>query len=277
MSLIDAEGVVLRREHPRLDDALDRLIASGQLVSVLPGVLVRAGGEQDPLVRIQALSRWDPDVVFTGAAAARLSYWPEVRINRVEAATKRKHLPQPGFDISRRQIADALIVERGGLRLTSPSLTALDLSDLDHTDALDTALRTRVATIDTLQEALRLSPGRRGNRDRRRVLLDSRGEPWSRAERVGHRLLYRAGIEGWKANLPFRDLGSLYYLDIAFGRIRLAIEIDGRFHEDDPDQFESDRWRQNALVFQGWRVLRFTWRMLHDEPGQFVRAVRRAL
>jgi very-short-patch-repair endonuclease len=53
--------------------------------------------------------------------------------------------------------------------------------------------------------------------------------------------------------------GQLFYIDIAFKRQKLAIEIDGRPHESDEDLFESDRWRQNALVADGWRVLRFTW------------------
>jgi len=53
----------------------------------------------------------------------------------------------------------------------------------------------------------------------------------------------------------------------------LAIEIDGRLHEADEDLFESDRWRQNALVAEGWRVLRFTWAMLRDNPEAFVSAV----
>jgi hypothetical protein len=42
--------------------------------------------------------------------------------------------------------------------------------------------------------------------------------------------------------------GCLYYIDIAFPHLKLAIEIDGRLHEEDEDLFESDRWRQNALV-----------------------------
>ena len=60
--------------------------------------------------------------------------------------------------------------------------------------------------------------------------------------------------------------GRLYYIDIAFPHVKLAIEIDGRRHEEDQDLFESDRWRQNALVADGWRVLRFTWEMLQRAP-----------
>ena len=70
---------------------------------------------------------------------------------------------------------------------------------------------------------------------------------------------------------------QLYYLDVGFRRIRLALEIDGRIHQNDPDLFESDRIRQNALILNGWRVLRFTWRMLDERPSYFIEQVRRAL
>ena len=52
------------------------------------------------------------------------------------------------------------------------------------------------------------------------------------------------------------------YLDVGFRRRRLAVEIDGREFHSDRKLFETDRWRQNALVLDGWRVLRFTWRMI---------------
>ena len=55
------------------------------------------------------------------------------------------------------------------------------------------------------------------------------------------------------------------------------IEIDGRLHEDDPDVFENDRWRQDALVLEGWTVLRFTWRMLEDHPEVVVARVERTI
>ena len=55
------------------------------------------------------------------------------------------------------------------------------------------------------------------------------------------------------------------------------IEIDGRFHEDDQDVFEEDRLRQNALVRAGWRVLRFTYAMLVNNPVYVVAIIRAAL
>lgn len=55
------------------------------------------------------------------------------------------------------------------------------------------------------------------------------------------------------------------------------IEIDGRLHERDAEVFENDRHRQNLLVVDGWTVLRFTWRMLVDTPGDVIALVRAAL
>jgi len=271
------DGVIVRRDHPTLGATLGRAAVRGQLATVLPGVFVAPGTEHDPLVRIKALARRNPDAIFLGAAAAKMSFWPELRLNQVEAAFHCHRESQRGYVFTRGHIPPELVVDRRGVRFTNPSLTALDLSDDNNADALDTALRTRAATLDTLHHALRLTPGRRGNTEARRVLRDSRDAPWSRAEREGHRLLRRAGVTGWQTNYPFLDRGRLYYLDIAFPSVRLAIEIDGRFHEDDPQVFEADRWRQNALVLKGWHVLRFTWPMLRDHPEQFVQTTRRAL
>ena len=129
-----------------------------------------------------------------------------------------------------------------------------------------------------MYEALRLTAYRRGNAERLRLLIDSRNEPWSAAERRSHRLFAEARITGWEGNWPIVvEGGSLYYIDIGFQLLKLAVEIDGRLHETDEDLFESDRWRQNALVADGWTVLRFTWRMIRDHPEVFVAAICQAI
>ena len=62
------------------------------------------------------------------------------------------------------------------------------------------------------------------------LLLDSRAEPWSKAERLFHSLLRDAGITGWRANRPVVLADSTYYVDVVFRKLKLAIEIDGRLH-----------------------------------------------
>jgi very-short-patch-repair endonuclease len=138
-------------------------------------------------------------------------------------------------------------------------------------------LRSRQATLQHLHEALAATPYRRGNLQRRLLVLESRANPWSPPERLAHRLLRDAGITGWVGNLRVMICGHSYYVDIGFPEINLAVEIDGReFHTAAAD-FERDRWRQNELVNAGWRVLRFTARMLEETPHLVLAVITEAL
>jgi very-short-patch-repair endonuclease len=127
-----------------------------------------------------------------------------------------------------------------------------------------------------LHAAMALIRRQPGNEVRRRLLRESSEEPWSAAERLLHRLLREAGIEGWRGNARLSIGANTYVVDILFRAARLVIEVDGRhFHGE--ARFESDRWRQNALVLDGWRVLRFTWAMLERYPDRVVAAIEKAL
>jgi very-short-patch-repair endonuclease len=107
-------------------------------------------------------------------------------------------------------------------------------------------------------------------------LLDSKDEPWSAAERKFHRLLRDAVITAEKANQLVVLGGSLFFLDVVFRGIRLAAELDGRLYHSGSEVFETDRWRQNLLVLDGWCVLRFTSAMI-DERVEVMAMVREAL
>ena len=274
-AVLRREGVVVRREHAELGGAVDWLVRDHRLRTVLPGIYAGTEQADDLRVRLAALARWDPDAVVCGSAAARLTYWPEVPVDVIEVATRRRG-DHPGFWLRHRTVPDELVVHRHGLRVAAPALAALDLSH-DGTEALDQVLRSRAATLDGIWRAFELTRGRRGNAGRLRHLIDSRDEPWSAAERLCHRLLREAGITGWESNLPVSSGGRLYFLDVAFPGAGLVVEVDGRLHEDDPDVFENDRWRQNALVLDGWVVVRVTWSMLTQHPEAVVETIRAAL
>lgn len=270
-------GLIARRDHPELSGGLDWLLRRDLLRPVLPGVFSTPDLVGDPLIRMRAALLRHPDAVLLGGAAARLSYWPEAPLTTIEVAVNHPVADARGFAFTRRRVPPEVWVERDGLRYSTPALTAIDLATAACADPIDRALRMRVATVAGMHEALRLTPNRRGNSDRLRLLLDSRDAPWSAAERRGHRLLRQARVSGWVSNHPVVLAGTLYYIDIAFRGARLAVEIDGRDHENKADLFESDRWRQNALVNAGWRVLRFTWSMIHDHPEVVLAAIRRGL
>ena len=270
-------GLLLRRDHPQLGGSFDWLIREGRLATVLPGVYATSEIAGTWQTRARALALRHPDAVLLGAAAARISFWPAAPLDHVDAAVRSSLKPQPGFTFNRRRIPAELIAERDGLRYSVPALTAIDLATFVCSDAIDIALRVRAASLAGMYQALHMTPHRAGNMERLELLLDSRNEPWSAAERLSHRLLRAAGITGWETNLPVEIDDQLYFIDIAFKQQKLAVEIDGRRHESDRDLFESDRWRQNALVADGWRVLRFTWAMLRDHPEVFIAAVIEAL
>ena len=275
--VLATDGVIVRREHPKLVGTIERLVRNGDLRAVLPGVYAEPRVCDSSRTRIQAVMRWDPDAILIGAAAAWVSFWPEIRVSCITCSLKHHRQPQPGYEFTRRQIPAELVVNRGVLRYTAPALTALDLCGAMEGDAIDQALRSRATTLAQLHRAIELTAARVGNPIRRQLLLDSREEPWSKAERLFHQLLRDAGITGWKANRPVVIDGSTVYVDVIFRRLKLAIEIDGRLYHTGTEVFESDRWRQNLLVLNGWCVLRFTWTMIEDHPEKVLAMVRDAI
>lgn len=270
--LYDQADVVARRDHRDLTGVLDRALRAGQIEAVLPGVYACAHHKTFPEVRVAALRLYEPRAVLVGAAAARMSYWTQVEVDDVAAAVPRKLVSQPGYRFLRRRIPEELVHEVDGVRLTAPALTAIDLGP----DAIDHALRTGAATLAEMREALTVIRWQPGNAARRLVLQESGDQPRSSAERRLHRLLGEAGIGGWRGNVALHLGAASYVVDVLFARPRLVIEVDGR-HLHDQATFECDRWRQNALVLDGWRVLRFTWQMLETSPERVIETVRAAL
>lgn len=96
--------------------------------------------------------------------------------------------------------------------------------------------------------------------------------------RETHRLLRRIALDTWCTNVEIRTTrGLVAVVDVAFLAERVVIELDSwEFHRSRA-AFELDRREQAALTADGWRVLRFTWRHVFEEP-EWVRArVREAL
>lgn len=275
--ILDQRGVIARRDHPHLAGSLDRCLRAGQIRAVLPGVYADPSRATTFGTRILALMADVPDAVLIDGAAAKLSFWPDLRVTEVSCAVTTPRVSRPGYRFVKRSIPPEFVAQRQQVRMTHPALTALDLCPTLGGEPIDQALRTRTATLRQMRRALELTRARCGNTTRRMLLLDSRDEPWSEAERLCHRLLRAAGLSGWRANFAVQPEGSVFYIDVAFRSVRLAIEIDGRLHETKRDVFENDRWRQNALVLDGWTVLRFTWRMLTEHPDVVIETIRQAL
>ncbi len=226
--------------------------------------------------RILAAAFWSgPNAVLTGHAAARLTFAPTIRVPVITVAlptTIRR--PSNGIRFERRRIPPELLVRRGPVAVTRPSLTAVDLAEHRAGGVIiDEVLRTRSATLEQLWRAFELTPRRRGNTMRRTLLLQSKHEPWSEPEREAHRLLDEAGITGWVTNAKI----SRYCVDVLFEGAMLVLEIDGWEVHGTRAAFEADRQRRNELELAGYTVLNFTWRQLVDDPVWVIDCVMRAL
>jgi very-short-patch-repair endonuclease len=274
--MFDREIVLSRRAHPEWSRSLSQAATRGEIVALLPGVYTSPAMATNWRALALAASLWDPNAVVTGDAAAALSFWPELTPTTVVVAGRHTVMRRPGLTFVQRRLPAEFVQVRAGVRMTAPDLTAIDLSGTRGGEAIDRALRGRAVTLDRMRAALDLTPRRRGNRDRRAVLLDSRDEPWSAAERLAHQLFRKAGITDWRANVPFEFEGRRYYLDIAFRHKPLVIEIDGRIHLDS-HVFESDRVRGNDLVLARKATLHFTWSMLATRPETVIDTTVRAL
>jgi hypothetical protein len=84
--------------------------------------------------------------------------------------------------------------------------------------------------------------------------------------------------------LPVRLSSRVVYLDLAFERERVCVELDGATYHRLPGDRERDMRRDAALSILGWLVLRFSYHRLHryaeevtDEVGAILETRRRQL
>ncbi|WP_319437027.1 type IV toxin-antitoxin system AbiEi family antitoxin domain-containing protein [Mycobacterium sp. RTGN5] len=179
-----------------------------------------------------------------------------------------------GSRVRRRNLSDLDIVERRGLRVTALPLTAIEAAVRrgGGPKLMDEALQ-RHTELRHLWAAHLRNTGRYGSPGARRLLQAADDGTKSQAERLFTRLLATSGISGWKANQQV--IG--YEVDVLFRAAKVVVEVDGFAFHTDPEAFERDRRKQNALVLAGYQVLRFTWLDLTEYPERVLALVQRAI
>lgn len=179
-------------------------------------------------------------------------------------------------------LADVRIVD--GIPTTGVARTILDLGAVVSKPAvhvaLDSALRRRRTTWEELLDTLvaHARRGRRGVGSLRAILAAHFGEVESDsdAERLVAVVLMEAGLPAPVLQHAVEMDGRHVELDLAYPAERVGIEYDGRGHLE-IERWEADHPRQNAIVLDEWRLLRYTRRTLVEDPQRIVRDVRRAL
>jgi very-short-patch-repair endonuclease len=177
-----------------------------------------------------------------------------------------------GVRVHRVSLTAANSTTLGGMAITTRTRTIVDLLRLERYELartlFDRAIQPGWITVETLETAIRVGPGRTGNVQLRRLADGAEPGAHAESEQRLHSILKRAGLGGWVPQYRVQLSRGFAYIDAAFPEQLLAIEVDGRrCHDESSDRFETDRTRQNELIARGWRVLRFTWRSLNDEPA----------
>ncbi|MDQ6945777.1 MAG: DUF559 domain-containing protein [Actinomycetota bacterium] len=196
---------------------------------------------------------------------------PDVTV-RIGTRDPRGHT---GLTIHRSQDLDPdLAVQRKAILVTNPLRTLVDMAACvlpqQLTEAVDSAVARQLVTIAGLQaEIERLARrGRPGVAALRRNLVD-RGfldtPPPSVLEAHTRRLVAALDLPDPAIEVHVQADGS-YRLDIAWGDILLAVEVDGYAWHFSPEHMQRDVTRRNHLQQAGWTVLVYTWRQVLQEP-----------
>jgi very-short-patch-repair endonuclease len=166
----------------------------------------------------------------------------------------------------------------GGIPITSPARTILDLAAVVRRRELEQALAEayarRLARRSELASLLARRSSRPGTHALRALLED--GTPALTRSQAEERLL--ALIRA--AELPQPEVNiriGRHEVDFVWRDQRLIVEVNGfRFHSS-RSAFERDRRRDAELGTLGFRVMRVTWRQIVNEPEALVARLAAAL
>jgi very-short-patch-repair endonuclease len=265
--------------------AIEAKVGRGEWIRAGYGVLRSADHAETPRSRIRAaMLSIGSGATLVGRSA--LFWWriTDIPPSEVEIAVSppSQPRPRPGVHVVRRHVPaeDRVVVDGVAVTKKAPSVlaAAVALGLADGARLMDDVLQRGTVDLAALQRAHCRSSGRRGARLCAELLHLAAGGARSEAERVAHRALKADGIGGWRAD---REVWLASYgaavLDLAFDEQRVLVEIDGWAYHRDRRAFVRDAARQNALVLEGWVVIRTTWHELTEDPARFVANVREAL
>jgi hypothetical protein len=180
----------------------------------------------------------------------------------------------------------AHVLVRDGIATTTAARTVFDLAALvpfrkieriaDHLLAHE---RCTLLQLQRVHFAL-AGPGRQGTVAMRSLLADQSDEevvPASELERVGRELLRRSKIPMPAFEVELGGDDWIGRVDCVWREARLVVELDGRRFHGGATARDEDRRRDNRLMAEGWRVLRFTWDDLHQRPAEVIATITAAL
>lgn len=248
-------------------------VASGRLspyalrsrfVAIYPDVYRPTDAEITAITRGQAAWLWSRrQGVIAGQSAATLHGAKWVDARRPAEILWQNRRPPTGIHAWSDGFATDEVELIGGMRVTTPARTALDLAcryplgkAVAAIDALARATHLKIADVELLADRYR---GRRGIRKARKVLdlvdpgAESPRETWLRL------LVIRNGFPRPQTQIPVYDeYGALVaVLDMGWEDIKLALDYEGDHHRN-PVRFNKDIRRHDDVTELGWMDIRVT-------------------
>ena len=224
-----------------------------------------------------ALAVRAPVSYWSAAASWDLMRWPS---GNVDVTTTGRAAHHPGIRVHRSRTLTSEDVTRqdpDGLPVTTVARTLVDLATVltPHriTRALHRAEELRLLDAGELRAAAQRAPGRRTT-----ALKQALGELTapdiirSDAEELFYELVKEAGLPPPLVN---HDVAGLE-CDFVWPEHRLIVETDGGETHATRRGFERDRRKDAKLTIAGWRVLRFSYWQIVEEPSTVLAALRAA-
>ena len=256
-------------------DAVRRAAESGRLHRVHRGVYAvghkRIGARGRLWAAVLACGGPERAVLSHQSAASVWDLMPQPSV--IDVITLGAARSLPGIRVHRAKIGERAEVE--GLPLTSPMRTLLDLATVLTEHRLERVCH-RAEQLRLIDVAKMPERGRGVARLRRAIESVERTGPQITRSELEERflsLVAEAGLPKPRTNA--RVLG--YEVDFLWPDHRLIVETDGVATHFTLAAFENDRARDAKLLSAGYRVIRFTWRQVVEEPRRVVRTLRELL
>jgi very-short-patch-repair endonuclease/predicted transcriptional regulator of viral defense system len=265
-------GVVARRQLLALglgDRAIDHRLACGRLHPIRRGVYAVGHAVLTPRGRWLAavLGAGTGAVLSHGAAAALWGLGPT---GQIEVTVPVKRASRPGLTVHASRLAGDETTEVDGIPVTTVARTILDLAAVWPRHRVERALHEaevrQLTSPTSLDELLRRHPRRRGNSALRSILAKARaGANLTRSELEARFLAF---LDAHHLPRPRTNVDVCgFEADCVWSARQLIVELDGHATHVTRAKFERDRVRDRALQIAGWRVVRVTWRQMHQEAG----------
>jgi very-short-patch-repair endonuclease len=279
-------GVVTRRqllEFGTAPQAIRHRLERGRLHPVHRGVY--AVGHRVLTVdgiRIAATLAAGAGAVLSHRAAAAL--WELRASDALEVTLERSHRPLRGLRIHHLPLAADEVTTVRAIPVTTVPRTLFDLAAVLPRHQVERAINE--AEVRPLTDPLSLAdlvsryPRRAGIATIKAILARlSAGTARTRSELEARFLdfLRRARLPRPEVNASLFVAGRSIECDFLWRERRVIAELDGWKAHGTAAAFERDRARDRMLSARGWRLVRITWRQLHDDADAVASDLRKIL